>query len=47
MLEVLVKTATVNYFTAEMNIEIISCLISKKNYEEIEKGVAYVLAQRK
>lgn len=46
-LESIIKRVTVNYFPADLSIEIIGSLISKRTFEELEKGIAFVLSQRK
>lgn len=45
--EKIVRRCTVNVFTAEMTIEIMGHLIAKRDFEELEKGIAYVFCQRK
>lgn len=43
----MVKRCTVNVFTTEVSINIINNLISFREVEELEKGIAYVFSQRK
>ena len=39
--------ATANILTAEMTIEIVTQMLIKREFEELQKGVAYVFSQRK
>lgn len=40
----IIKRCTINVFTAELSIEIMSMLMAKRDYEELEKGIAFVFA---
>lgn len=45
--ERIMHRATVNVFSTELTLEIVPQMLIRREFEELEKGVAFVLSQRK
>lgn len=43
----IVSTATINHFTAQISIEVVSAIFSKKELEHIDKATAFLLNLQK